>query len=79
MKDSALEDVNQLKKKVAELLWLEINRVTIDSEVVRRCARDLKNLGMVDQISAPEFPIDLRILLKEYASEKSFVSTTTWI
>jgi len=71
IKDDTLENLNYLKKKVAEFLWFEINSVAMNSDVVRSCARALKNLNMVDQISAHEFPIDLRKLLKAYSREKS--------
>ncbi len=71
IKDYTLENLNYLKKKVAEFLWFEINSVAMNSDVVRSCARALKNLNMVDQISAHEFPIDLRKLLKAYSREKS--------
>jgi len=66
-----LENLNYLKKKVAEFLGFEINSIEMNSDVVRSCARALKNLNMVDQISAHEFPIDLRKLLKAYSKEKS--------
>ena len=66
-----MENLNYLKKKVAEFLWFEINSVAMNSDVVRSCARALKNLNMVDQISAHEFPIDLRKLLQVYSREKS--------
>jgi len=66
-----LENLNYLKKKLAEFLWFEINSVAMNSDIVKSCARSLKNLNMVDHISAHELPIDLRKLLKAYSREKS--------
>lgn len=66
-----MEDINYLKKKMAEVLWFQINSIVLNSSSVQTCARLLQEMNLVDHVSAHNFPVDIKELLKTLSAEHS--------
>lgn len=60
---------DQNKKKMAEALWMEINRAIINSSRVRDSLNSMKEKGILDYLCEHDFLLDGSKLIKEMLDE----------
>lgn len=54
----------ELKKRLVQGLWIEINRAIIGSKDVKFCIKILKDLDLLDHVQDFNLTLDIKILLK---------------